>query len=339
MFTKKIVLYNIDNNDNGGGLTESVNNNNSDSVDDGNEIQKLEFSLEEIKKYGFETKEQLLDFFEKSKHSNLSEEDIKKQAELEELEIKKFAIEKGFANVEDFEKYNSLTSKQKQDLVFEHHLAEFREDNEDIDDEETLIELAKKDFEEKYNLNSLNEKAKKRGLSKLEKVAKELISPFESKIEQVRNNYKEYKNVEKLYPVFEKTVLSKVKENTPEKTVIFKFKDGENEYPVEIELTEEDRKNIAKDFINQTTFNKFYTTEDKKSFEEALDKKMQGWLKINKSQQIYSKLIEEGVKIGIAKGSNVGADNPFPISGGLNASGKKSLDDEIRESHAKAARL
>lgn len=303
-------------------------------------VEKVEFTIEQVKEWGFDSPEQLKEHFAKLKESNVSEDVKKKEQALNDIEFKRYAITNDLLKEDDFKNYESLTAKQAQDLVFEKYLADFKEDNPEIEDEAELLEAAKEDFESTYKLNSVSEKAKQRGLARIEKEAKELKTPIESSFLTAKEQFELAKTVAKTYPEFEKYVSEKVKQHTPDKAIVYKVKDGETEIPVEIELTEEDRAAMVKDFAKHTNYHKF-TKGDKAAFEAELDRKMQGWVKLNKADAIYSKAIETGISIGAKKVAPIGAENPFPlINKGTNASGKdgKTLDDEIRESHNKAAR-
>lgn len=304
-------------------------------------VEKVELTLEQLKQWGFDSKEQMDEHFAKIKESQKPEEEKKKQAELDEIDFRKYAVEKDLAKVEDFETYGKLTAKEAKDLVWEKHLQEFKEDNPEIEDEAELLSAAKDDFNKTYKLEGFSEKQKERGLAKLSKEAKELISPIESKITKAKEDYSNYKHAVKTYPDFEKTVLAKVKETTPEKLLAYKFKDGEEEIAVEIDLTEEDRKNMAKSFSSNKTFYKF-NNEPKDKFEKELVDKMQSWLWVNKKAEITKALVEQGINVGRKKGSDIGAENPFPVvESGRNTQSDegKSLIDIIREGQQAASKF
>jgi len=331
-------FYNADEN-NGGGVAEEVI---QPEVIQEQKVEKVELSLEQMKAWGFDSQEQLEAHFTKLKEQNISEEEKQKQEALDNAELRRYAIANDLLKEDDFKTYETLSQKQAIDLVQEKHFEEFKEDNPEIEDEDTLKELAKQDFENTYKLNSESEKVRNRALAKIEKEAKELKSPVESKFVNAKEQYETAKNIAKTYPEFEKFVSDKVKQHTPDKAIVYKVKDGDTEIPVEIELTEEDRKAMAKEFAKHTTFHKFSKSADKKELEAELDRKMQGWVKVNKAEQIYAKAVETGIGIGKAKGSTVGANNPFPLidkGSNVSANGNKTNDEILRESHNKAARI
>lgn len=321
----------------GGGIAEVVE---PQAPQEPQVVDKIELSIEQVKEWGFDSPEQLKEHFAKLKESNVPEDVKKKEEALDNLEFRRYAIANDLLKEDDFKNYESLTAKQAQDLVFEKYLADFKEDNPEIEDEEELLQAAKDDFETTYKLNSLSEKAKQRGLARIEKEAKELKNPVESSFLSAKEQFELAKTVAKTLPDFQNFVSEKVKQHTPDKAIIYKVKDGDVEIPVEIDITEEDRAAMVKEFSKHTNFHKF-TKGDKAAFEAELDRKMQGWVKLNKADEIYSKAIETGINIGKSKAQPVGAENPFPLvakSSNASATGNKTLDEEIRESHNKAAR-
>lgn len=239
-----------------------------------------------------------------------SAEEIEKENELEKVNLKKFAVENGIAKDEDFVKYDTLQQRKDADLVFESFLADFKEDNPDITDEKELEEAARDEFETGYKLKSTNEKAKEKGLAKLAKEANEIRNPFKEKVEKAKSEYIQEKEIRAKMPDFTKFITERIAKNTPDK-VPFKVKAGEEEVSVDIELTKEDKEIISKTFNTPKTFMKY-----SKSPEDAgkdLDKKIQGWIRENKAEQIGAKFLEIGEGRGVAKGSNTGADAPFAM--------------------------
>lgn len=335
IFTR--LFYNADGNEGGGSdiVEEVIVETNEATV---NQVEKVDFSLDQMKEWGFDSKEQLEQHFAKIKADNISAEEKAKLEQLDNLEFRKYSISNDFLKDEDFDKHKNIVSKSNYDLVFEKHLAEFKEDNQDID-ESDLFDAAKEDFEYTYKLNSEKESVKNRGLAKIEKEANELKAEVERPFSSAKEKYELAKSVAKNYPEFEKFVSETVKKNTPEKAIIYNIKDGENEIPVEIELTQEDRNEMSKAFSKHTNYHKF-TKGSQEEFAAELDNKMQSWILANKKEQILSKAVEAGIGIGKAKGSNIGATAPFPIvskNTNMSDEAKKTLEEEIRESHNRAA--
>ena len=160
--------------------------------------------------------------------------------------------------------------------------------------------------------DGLSESAKKKGLAKLARDAKDLRSPIETKVIEAQNQFKEYGSYQETYPKFEKFVKESILKNTPEKTILFKAKDGEEEIPIEIELTQKERDAMFKEFSTPKTFQKFLTAKPEE-IQAIMDKKMQGWVKLNKFDEVNAKTFEVAMGVGTKKGSTVGAENPFPL--------------------------
>lgn len=245
-----------------------------------------------------------------TKEPEKSAEEIARENELEKVNLKKFAVENNIANDDDFVKFDTLQQKKDADLIYEGFKKTFAEENPELVDEKELEEAAREEFETEYKLNSKNEKAKERGLAKLAKEANEIRTPYKSKVETAKSAYTEEKELRAKMPEFNKFVTERISKNAPDK-VPFKVKVGEEEVSVEIALTKEDKEAIAKAFNTPKTFLKY-----SKSPEEAgtmLDKKIQGWIKENKVEEIGSQFLKIGEGRGVAKGSTVGAEASFAM--------------------------
>lgn len=304
-------------------------------------VEKIELTLEEAKSYGFDSKEQMLEHFKNLKEQNRSEEQKAKEKALDDANFRKFSIENDLLKEDDFMSHQSLSAKADHDLVFEKYLTEFKEDNPDLENDPELTDKAKAEFNREYRLDSQSEKVKQRGLEKLQKEAKEMRSPVQSKFEAAQSQYKLAKDVAAEYPKFEEFLTNKVRQHTPDKVLAYSVKDGETTIDIEIDITEEDRKQMAKEFTNNKNFYKF-KQEDRESFEKSIDSKMQAWVELNKAKEIRKKTFERGVEIGQQKGSNVGADNPFPLvdkNSNKQQDSDKTLEQQIRESHNRAAKI
>ena len=197
-------------------------------------VEKIEISLEQAKAWGFDSKEQLDEHFQKLKEQNISEEEKRKAAALEDVNFRKFSIENDLLKEDDFMSHQSLSAKADRDLVFDKWVAEFKEDNPDLAEDPELMEKATAEFNREYKLDSESEKVKQRGLDKLSKEAKELRSPVSSKFESAKNQYELAKTVHTEYPKFENLVETKVRQHTPDKKVAYTVKYGEEDVVFEI---------------------------------------------------------------------------------------------------------
>jgi len=261
-----------------------------------------------------------------------SPEELERENERDRAEFIKYSVDNDLFKIDELTQYESLKVKADADLVFESFVKDFKEENPDIEDEEELSEAAKEEFEKIYKISSDNEKIKEKGLAKLARDAKEIRSPYESKIQTAETNYKEEKQVRQKMPDFDKFIDSQIKKNAPDKFSI-KVKAGDTDVPVEIELTAEDREAIAKEFKTPKTFYSFNKSVEET--EKALDKKIQGWVKVNKMEQIVSKAFEIGEGLGVRGGSNTGADAPFALRQGQPRMTAKVLT--LEDSNAKIA--
>lgn len=272
-----------------------------------------------------------------TKEPEKSAEEIAKENELEKVNLKKFAVENNIAVDDDFVKYETLQQKKDADLVFENFLSDFKEENEDITDEKELREAAEEEFNKTYKLNSENSKAKEKGLARLAKEANEIRTPFKSKVESATTAYSEEKQLRAKMPEFNKFIEAQITKNAPDK-IPFTIKVGKDknaeDITVEIDLTEDDRKAISKDFNTPKTFLKY--SKSPEEAERALEKKIQSWVKANKFEEAAAKAITIGEGRGIAKSSNVGAEAPFAMKQGQGRNEGKTFT--LQESNDKMAR-
>jgi len=277
------------------------------------EVEKPIITSDELKNYGFDSPEAFQNFLQKHKEESVSPEEKLQKENIIKANFLKFSAEQKLLNVEDYSQYENLKSKPDQELVFDSFLKDYKEDHPEIEDAKELEDAAKEDFDYEYKLkDSMSESQKKKGLAKLARDAKELRSPIESKVTAAEAQFKEYGTLQESYPKFEKFIKESISKNTPDKTILFKAKDGEEEIPIEIELTQKERDAMFKEFSTPKTFQKFLNAKPEE-IQAILDKKMQGWVKLNKFDEVNTKTFEIAMGVGTKKGSTVGAENPFPL--------------------------
>lgn len=241
-------------------------------------------------------------------------EQLARDAEVERVNVRHYAVETEIAKDEDFSRHEQLAAKSDRDLVFEDWLPKWKEENPDIAETE-MDAVAKSDFESEYRLSSENEKTKTRGLDKIKREAAAIRAPYEAKVAQAKDMYSTKKQVDTLFPKYETFIDQAIKESTPEK-IVSKAKNGEEEVPVEIELTAEDHEEIAKTFKTEKTFRSFFNNHEKPAeLKAAIAKKVQSFIRAKYFDTIVGKAFDAGKGVGTAQGSNAGANNPFPLAG------------------------
>lgn len=308
-----------------GAGNEQGNNNNGGN----NEIQLPE----EIKSKLAEL-EELKQWKAANEKPEKSAEEIARENELEKINLKKYAVENKIASDEDFIQFDTLQQKKDADLVYEGFLNDFKEDNPDITDSDELEKVAKEEFNRIYKLDSTNEKSKEKGLAKLAKEAAEIRTPFKSKVEAAQSKYTEEKELRAKMPEFNKFISAQIDKNAPEK-VPFKIKNGDEEIFIDISLSKEDKEAISKAFNTPKTYLAY--SKSPEEAEKMLAKKVQGWVRENKFEEIAAKFLQEGEGRGVAKGSNAGADNPFPLKNNNGTGGQKRQAMTLEESNNKIA--
>jgi hypothetical protein len=263
-------------------------------------------------------------------------EQVAKEAELEKVNFRKYAVENDLMKDDDFNSFDTLSKKQERDLVYEKFSQEQLEDNPEITEDEI-----KEAFESEYKLNSENEKAKARGMARLQKEASEIKNPYETAYKSAKTRYDEDRSIEAQVPAYKKFVDDLIKESAPDKLTLFKAKDGEEEISIDVDLTKEDRDELAKTFVNPKTFRAFLDGKEKLGdVKAALSKKINGFLKQKYFDTALSSSFEKGKGRGTLQGSNVGANNPFALikNAGQDHGQAKEGMAEVRESHANVSR-
>lgn len=242
----------------------------------------------------------------------LTPEQIKKEQDLEDATFRKYAVENDLLKKDDFDKVATIGQRQAKDLVFDKFVTEFKEDNPEIEAAEFEAE-AKIAFEKEYGLNATTPKAKERAAARLQKEAAELKAPIETPYNTAKERYNQDKALKAEYPVFNKFIDDIITEVVTDKYTV-KTKDGEEEIPVEVEITKEQKKEIETLFKNPKTFYNFTINKDKQDeVKKAIAKKIEGYIKINTYDAAVAKSYETGKGIGVKQGSNVGAGQPFAI--------------------------
>ncbi len=132
-------------------------------------------------------------------------------------------------------------------------------------------------------------------------------------------------------PEFNKAINALIEKATPEKLSISKVKDGETELPIEVELTKKEREEVAAIFRTPKMFQKFLDAKDLSEFETLAAKKVNGFLKEKYFDTAINKSFETGKGIGVTKGSNVGAEQPFAIVRNMNVATNEGRVDAAAE--------
>lgn len=258
-------------------------------------------------------------------------EEIAKLAEKEKGEFIKYSVDEGLMKVDDFHAYENLKVKADRDLVFESYLTNWKEENPDVEADE-IDARAKADFEDEYKLSSTNDKTKARGEARLAREAAEVRKPLQTTYEKAQGAFKELQSIRQTYPQYEKFMDSVIDEVVPDQ-LVHKTKEGEEDIVIDVKLTPEDKKEVAKLFKNDKNFFTFTKNGDKlDAVKAAIAKKVTGYLEDKYKQQLRDKIYETGKGIGIKKGSNVGAEALFAIVRGgqlPGSEGKKSGSEEV----------
>lgn len=274
-----------------------------------------------LSEFGLESMDVLRERLKPKEASTVeSPEEKEKRENLYKVEMQKYAVENGLMKPDDFVKLETLKGKEDQALVFESWLPSWKEENPDIDPADADRQ-AKEDFEAEYKLNSTNDKAKARGLAKIAKEAKEMRSPLENSYAALKEDFDVDLDAKSNFPAFNKKVSGFIQENIPAKVKLFETKDGEDTVPVEIDLTDEQRrdifKRVSKEIMNSSTY-QLFKKGDEKQLQELAKQKAESIIWADHREAGLSKIAETFLKRGDEKGykrGSVGAKNPFPLVG------------------------
>lgn len=282
---------------------------------------------EDLKKYGFDSKEQMDAFFTQHNEKKPTAEEIQAQENQKKASLIKYAADNNFMKVDEFTRLESIKAKSDKDLVFENFSKEYL-----ADDLTATEDQIKKAFDDMYGLASENPTIKKIGEKQLSKDASSIRSPLEKSFEAAQKRYNEDETTKSKIPGFDKALKETIEKLTPAKLVLFKTKDGEDEIPVEVELTDKERKEVFDTFRNPKTMNKFLSKEGKVAeFEAEISKKIQSVLRNKYWDYSNEKSFELGKGRGLKGGSNVGATQPFSVIAGRQFPGgsdKKGTGDK-----------
>lgn len=296
---------------------------------------KGEATQEFLKELGVSSLDELKEKLSAKGSESLSPEEKEKAQEIYEANLQKFAVEKDLMGIDDFSQLKTLKSRQDAELVFDKYLEDWKEENPDIT--EDIEELAKEEFEKDYKLNHDNEKIKGRGIAKLADAAAAIRNPLLSSYNTAKEQFDAETDLRTNFPKFTADINKIATELVPQKMEWFKGKDGEDEVAIEIDIPEEDRKDIhdkvVKRLSNPDSYELFKggkLGELKEGIADYVD-----YLVNKKSKEIgNAKIAEIFLGRGIEKGSIVGANNSFAANQGKAAAhnaDKKSKTDSEQE--------
>ncbi len=272
-------------------------------------------TFEELaKEHGFDAELELLKQARANKEKELAEqekpfEDTKAFAEKVE-----FASKNKLAVQDDFIQHIELNKEKDEVLAFNKFKSEFIPDeDEELLNEFELAEVIKEKFNDKYDLESENEKLKKAGLKEIAEIANEIRKPINDKINSV--------NERMLVSAMSQQHQSAIAEfNKNAKNLTTTIKDAEgNEVEIVAEITPTiDAKEIQA-FLSSDegtpVFDILFTAFSQSR--EAGDKAFGDFLNTQYAQKNKAveaqKIAENAYNLGLAKGKEmgVGAKAPF----------------------------
>lgn len=255
-------------------------------------------------------------------------EQLQQEAEVDQANFRVYSVENKLMKNEDFGAYEATKSKNDSDIVFDDFSKQFKEDHPEID-EDVLDAKAKEAFENQYHINSQDKTLKTKGEKLLKRDAAELRSPVETSYNTAKERYEEHKTIQGKHPEYVKFFNDISKETLPDKIVLFKGKEGDDEVPIEVDITEDDKKAVEdKFFKNAKTFQKFISGKSEEVKIELV-KKINSFIRERKMEEGFSKAWDKAHGIGVGKGSEVGAGQPFAVV--KNMKGEAVVDENAKK--------
>lgn len=297
-------------------------------------LEKVADPLDELlKEFKFENKEALLEHLKTRDKKTESPEETKRKDEIYRANLNKFAVESSFMSNEDIVKLETLRQKADRDLVFEKFSSEIKEEieeeakeeNPDITKEEIDTKI-REAFDKEFPLESKNQKAKSRAETRLTKEAKELRGPLESSFTNAKAEFDKEVSIRNAYPEFKKTVAGLITEAVPQMVPFFNEKDGDEEVPVNVPVSED-----AKTKISEALSKKFVSPEIYALYSKGKIDEIKKLLASELEYQTWKHIGEDGkreiAKVfrsrGLDKGSNTGAKNSFSTNQAKGGEDKK----------------
>lgn len=244
----------------------------------------------------------------------LSPEEKEKQDNLYQVDMQRYAVENGLMKPEEFQQLNNLKGKENRSLVYEQWLPSWKEENPDVPPAEADKE-AQAAFEAEYGLSSSNEKTKARGEARINREAGSIRQPLETSYTKVKADFDEDRTVKADYPGFNKKVSDFIQENIPAQVTIWEGKDGEEQVPIVIDLTEDQRKDlyqkVAQKMLNSGTY-QLFKKGDETQLKEIAKRQTEELLWQEHRSTGLAKVAQTFLARGKKQGSTVGAKNPFP---------------------------
>ena len=302
-------------------------------------IQKLkdEARAEFLAEIGVDSVDALKDKLKETGKGELTPEQKEKAEQLYESNLRTFAVDKDLMKLEDFDQLHTLRSKEDAVLVFDKYLEDWKEENpemvvgENDITEADIVAAAKKDFEKEFKLNHSNEKVKGKGIAKLASEAAAIRNPLLSSYNSAKEAYDTDTELRTNYPKFADSVQKVATELVPKTFEWHKGKDGEEDVNVEIEIPDDDRKEIFDKVVKRLSTPDSYQLFKEGKLDELKERVTDyvDYLVTKKSKEIgNAKIAEIFLGRGIAKGSTTGANNSFATN--QSTTGAQSTDTKSK---------
>lgn len=296
-----------------------------------------------LKKFNVSSVEELEKVLEEKNKPELSPEQKKKEEEKYQANLISYSVDNDLMSIEDFNRLQEVKGMEDEDLVFAEFVKDMREELSEVEEgedeltEEEIFAKIKEAFDKEYPLNSKNQKTKNRAENKIAKAAKEIRSPLESSFNSAKEKYDDEQGVRRVYPEYQKRVTDILSKAVPEKIKFFSTKDNDEDVSIDIDVSEEVKKEIIEsltDSVVKNNINTFSLFRQGKieEIEREVAERSEFLLWKKMSEEGKQKIAEKFLGRGKKQGSNTGAEESFATNqagSGAAAAAKKDPKQEV----------
>ncbi len=295
--------------------------------------EKVEIPASQLKAWGFESVDQMNAHFEKTKVDQRSEDDIRKEAELENLNFRTFAIKEGHLKEDDIRTYERLTSTPDRDLVFQDFMEDYKTEHPEIEPAD-LNDAAKEAFDAEYKTASDK---------RIAKLAKDIRSEVVTTFDKAKNEYSEqvkWDSGKERWNAFVKKAIDAALPG--DDLTFFDDKDGNDDVKISVKMTPEQKAEVAKSVLTPRRYAQFIEGDETaiQKLEATIKERLVSAAKQKHLPDAIRQTITKAVEIGKSRSPFVGATNPFSMAGGGEQRNQGNVTpgtiEEMKASHAAA---
>lgn len=267
---------------------------------------RLQLQKETFEKYGVKSQEELDALFNRATQTPETEEQKKEREQRYQADLDHFAVAQNKLSREEILKLETLNSKGAEDIAYEEFARSYKETHKEASDE-----AVRDEFRSFYNLDSENAALKSQGQAAIERLAKDVKAPLQSKYDEAKRLFDTSQTLTQQKPLFETTVKKAVADAVPQRLELYKGDTDELSIGFDIPATEIDE--VEKALLNDEEFRRFRNTEDKQQASTFIRETAANIVKMRNFDKIIATVRESAYAQGLKAGSTTGAEQPFPL--------------------------